>query len=88
MLVFGAELHLGQAVADIRGVQFIDPDRLWIVGLNRYHGHAPVLVVRGQPPETLFIHLRDRAMITGEDYNQDWTRRIIAQLVRLSIHAG
>ena len=47
MLVFGADFHLGQTVAYIRGVQFIDPDRLRIVGLDRHHGHAPTLVVRG-----------------------------------------
>ena len=46
MPVLDADLHLVETIAGIRGIQFVDPDRVGIIGLDGHHRHAfrPVIV--------------------------------------------
>src|SRR5258708_21337453 len=80
--------HFLEAVADIRRVQFIDSNGLRVVGLNCDNRHSAMAIVRFQLLDALLIHLRDRAVIAREYYDQYRTGRVIGETMDLSIHSG
>src|SRR5882724_13203554 len=87
MLVLCSDLHLLETVADIRGIEFVDGDCLWIIGLNRNDRDTPSLVICHELRNTALIHLCDGAMIAGEDHHENWTGRVVRELMNRSIYA-
>jgi hypothetical protein len=88
MFVLNTNFHFVEAVADVGRVQFIDSNGLRVVGLNCDNNDSAMAIVRLQLLDALLIHLRDRAMVAGEYYNQYGTGRVISETMDLSIHAG
>ena len=88
MLVLGADLHLFETVADVGGIEFIDPDGGGIIRLNRDHGDAAVFVVGRELRDAALVHLRDGTMIAGEDHDEHGAGRVVGELVNRSIDAG
>src|ERR1700726_1718607 len=75
MLVLCLDLHLFETVADVGGIQFIDPDCRRIIRLNRNHSYAAVLVICRKLGDSTLVHLRDWTMIAGEHHDKDCTGR-------------
>ena len=87
MLVLHPYLHLLHRVADIGGIQLPNQSRIWIVALDRNHGHATLSIVLVELLNAALIHLRNWAMIARENYNKNLARSVVAQLVNLAVHA-
>src|ERR1700757_321842 len=85
MFVFGSNLHFLEAVADVRGIEFVDSDRLGIIWFDRDDTCTAIFVLGGQLGKALLVHLRDRAMIAGEDDHQDSTGRVVREPMYRSV---
>src|SRR5260370_747305 len=66
---------------------FVDSDRFWVIGLDRHHRYAFVAIVRSELLYAALVHLRNRAVIARENNDKNWTRGVIRQSMRLSVHA-
>ena len=88
MLILRADFHLLETVTRVRGVEFVDANCTRIVRLDGHHGHAAIFVVGCKLRDPLFIHLRDRTMIAGEDHHENGARAIVRKLVSLPSTPG
>jgi hypothetical protein len=85
MTVGGARRHVVQRVADVGVSHFVEPNRVRIVGLDRDQRDSAVFVVCGQLLDAALVKLRRRAMIAGKRDDQNFTRRVFLQAVRLPV---
>ncbi len=86
--LFGADLHLLEAVGQVGVAQLVEPQRPRVVGVDGGQGHAFVLVVGVQLHDPPLVGLCRRAMIAGEDDHQQFRVAEILQAVSLPVNAG
>src|SRR5260370_7661256 len=87
MLVFNADLHFFQAVADVGGIQFINTNRLGIIWLNSHHRDTLVAVIQSESLDALLVHLGNGAMIASKYDDKHCAGRIVRQTVCFSVYA-
>ena len=85
MTVCGANLHLGEGVADIRVAQFIEPNRSGAIGLDGNQLDTLGGVVGGDGLDAVFIELRRGAMIARENDDEHFAGDPVARMVNLPV---
>ena len=86
--ILGADPHFGEGIADVGVSHFAVADGVRVVGIDGDHGYAAIAVIGGKLLDALLIHLRDGAVIAGEDQDQHFAGAVFGQVVELAVDAG
>ena len=87
-MIPGSDLHLLERIAQVGVTQLVEPHGGGVVGRDRHDGHALVLEVGVQVGNPLFICLGRRAVVAGEDHDQDLRAGEVLEGIGLAINAG
>ena len=87
MPILGADLHVFERVTHVGISHFVEPNRVWIVGLDGHNSDTLVFVVFRNLLDSRFIELRCRAVIADEGDHQHFAGGILFQTMSLAIHA-
>ena len=85
--VFGADLHVFEAVGDVGVAQLGEGDGLGVVGIDGDEAHAFGAVVVDEFLHTAFVKLRSGAVIADEHDDEDGVL-VVGQLVNFVVDAG
>ncbi len=83
----GADFHLRQRIADVGVTQLIEPHGLRIIRLDGHERRAAAPIIGRKLFDPRLVHLRGRAMVTGENNHQNFARGKVFQTVSLVIYA-
>jgi len=84
---FGTDLHLFKGIAHVRIAELVELDRFGIVGFDGNQRHPAILVVRRELPDASFIELRGRAMIAGENEDENFASGVVFEAMLLVVDA-
>ena len=88
ILVPRPDFHLGERITQVGIAKLVQADRTRVVGIDGDERQAIVLVIIDNPLQPLFVVLRGRAMIAGEDNHENSGFLEIFERVFLSVHTG
>jgi hypothetical protein len=83
VLVFSPILHFFEGIAQIGRIELIDTNCFRRIGLDCGHRNSARTIGGVELRNPGFLHLRNRAVVAGEDDHQHRTRGIVAQPVVL-----
>ena len=87
-MVLGPDFHFVEGIGEVGVAELIEADRLGVVGVDRDQRDALVLVVGVHLLDAGFVCLGGRAVIAGEEDDEDFGRVVVVEGVVFPVDAG